>query len=125
MFESCNQGGMMRGERLRKRREDLGLSQAELGERLGIEGRAIYRYEKNQVDPSADTLAKLSQELRVTADYLLGLVDEPSEHLTEEALTPAERKLLAAFRRFDLETLMRTALESSKPNPDDEAPSST
>lgn len=89
----------MRGDRLKKRREELGLSQQELGDRIGMAYQAISRYETNRADPSAETLARIATSLEVSTDYLLGLVDAPTARLQEADLSPAERKLIHALRQ--------------------------
>lgn len=104
----------MRGDRLKQRREELGLSQADLGARLGIEAQAVYRYEKEQADPSSEVLGRFAKELEVTADYLIGLVDAPTGHLSEEALSPTERKLIAAVRKGLIVEAMEVTLELVK-----------
>lgn len=71
----------MRGDRLRSIRDMRGLSQPELGARVGVTGQQIYRYEKAENEPDADILAMLARELEVSADYLLGLVDDLQGHI--------------------------------------------
>lgn len=104
----------MRADRLRQRREELGLTQAELGERLNLEAQAIYRYEKGRNDPSSDMLAKLANELSVSADWLLGLVNEQNSHLNEADLSADERRLIDAVRRGQFVEVMATAVELAK-----------
>lgn len=89
----------MRGDRLREIREARQLSQKDLGDLSGIHQQQIYKYEKGDSDPTADTLTRIAQVLEVSTDYLLGLVDSPNQHLNEEELSPMERKLIQAVRR--------------------------
>jgi transcriptional regulator with XRE-family HTH domain len=65
------------GDRIRRRREELQLSQSELARRSGLTAAAIWQYERNERTPSSDALAKLAKSLKVSADYLLG-VREPA-----------------------------------------------
>lgn len=113
----------MRGDRLKKRREEQGMSQAELGARLGLEAQAVYRYEKSQSDPASELLGRMAVELDVTADYLLGLVDNPQDRLTEEALSPAERKLITAIRNGHIVEAMQVTLELGKRDDQSNIPS--
>lgn len=99
----------MRGDRLKEIRELRQISQRELASACGLGEKQIWRYENGKNDPEADTLARIAKELDVTADYLLGLVDDPRERLEEEELSPTERKLLSAYRRGDLKELFRVA----------------
>lgn len=59
------------GERLAKLRHDAGLSQAELGKRLGVSASAIGMYEQGRREPSLDILLALCRQFQVSADYLL------------------------------------------------------
>ena len=113
----------MRADRLKQRREELGLTQVELGARLKIEAQAIYRYEKGQSDPSADMLGRMAKELEVSSDWLLGLVGDITSHLTEADLTPTERKLIDAVRKGLFVEAMETTVELAKQNNQSEVPS--
>ncbi len=102
---------LFRGDRLRSMRDKQALSQSDLADRLGIGQNQIYRYEAGQVEPSPTILGLLAQELGVSADWLLGLTDKPSQRIEEGDLSLLERELLAAYRRGDLRDLMRIAAE--------------
>lgn len=102
-----------RGDRLRLMRERRGLSQAQLEELLGLGNTSIHRYEKNSSEPTPGVLAALSRQLGCSSDYLLGLVDEPNQHLGEAELTPDEYRLLDAFRNDDLKGIMRVAIKET------------
>lgn len=102
---------IFRGDRLRKIREARGFTQDELEARLKLGNTTVYRYEKGDAEPSPVVIGGLARELEVTADYLLGLVDDPEAHLEESELSPTERKLLSAFRRGDLRDLMKIATD--------------
>lgn len=67
---------MLFGERLRILREELGLSQKELGNKVGLERATISKYE-TQTEPleTYKTLVILSEIFDVPTDYLLGLTD--------------------------------------------------
>jgi transcriptional regulator with XRE-family HTH domain len=59
------------GERIKVRREELGLTQLQLAQALGVTPQHISVIEKNKRAPSLDSLAKLAQELGVTTDFLI------------------------------------------------------
>lgn len=65
---AANQGFPQRLKRLRK---DKGLSQAELGERVGVNYLQIGRYERGQSMPSGESLWKLADALETTTDFLM------------------------------------------------------
>ena len=104
----------MRGDRLKQRREELGMSQADLGSRLKLEPQAVYRYEKGQSDPASELLGRMATELNVTADWLLGLVERPQDRLEEAELSATERKLITALRNGHAVEAMEVTLQLSK-----------
>lgn len=55
------------GLRVLRRRQELGLTQAELAARLGIGQANIYRVENGKQNVTVDTLCKLADALGVTA----------------------------------------------------------
>lgn len=59
-------------DRLRKTREDKGLSQAQLAEKTGLQPSAISHFEAGRRSPSFDNLRVLADALGVTTDHLLG-----------------------------------------------------
>lgn len=60
---------MFSGEKLRKRREELGLSQAQLAEMLTISRPAYFNWEKDKTQPNQKNLAKLASILEVEPTY--------------------------------------------------------
>lgn len=96
----------MRGDRLRRHREEQGYTQEELSEMLGIGVTQVWRYENEKSEPTSGILSKLVKALDVSADYLLGLTDEPKGFIDVE-VTPQERRALEAFRRGDIKAIIR------------------
>ena len=68
-------------ERIAFVRKAAGLTQEQLGEKLGVTRQAVSKWESNQATPDAVTVARLCAELHVSADFvLLGINrDEPLE----------------------------------------------
>lgn len=58
------------GEHIRKRREELKLSQDVLADRTDLSGNAISRYELGTTEPGAITLYKIAAALGITTDAL-------------------------------------------------------
>jgi transcriptional regulator with XRE-family HTH domain len=80
---------MMLGSRVREARERLGLSQEQLAQQIAIERNTLWYIEAGRTKhPRADQIAALAQALQVSADYLLGLTDDP----TPAAKRPRPRK---------------------------------
>ena len=62
---------MTLGERIRKRRQAMKLTQRELGKVLGLTSQHISAIEQDKRTPSLNTLAKVAEELGVSIDYLV------------------------------------------------------
>lgn len=62
----------MIGTRLRKRRIQLGLTQQELADRLGVTKGGLSAYELNKITPNEDKLILLAGILGVSPEYLKG-----------------------------------------------------
>jgi transcriptional regulator with XRE-family HTH domain len=80
------------GKRIKSKREDLGVKQNELAERVGVSPSAINQFEKGEKKPSPDVLTKIAEELGVSTDYLLGASEEEKLFVNET--------IAAAFRDF-------------------------
>lgn len=65
------------GDRIKIKRKELGLTQAELGEKLHVTDRAVSKWESGEGDPSISLLSLLAETLNVSVDFLLtGKVEE-------------------------------------------------
>lgn len=69
----------MLGKRIRELRTKNGLTQAELGKRVGVIKQTISSWENDISNPSNEALAELAQLFGVTTDYLLGNPITPTE----------------------------------------------
>ncbi len=59
------------GDRIKEKRKEIGLTQTELGEKLGVTDRAVSKWETGESEPGVLTLAKLASVLEVSLDYLV------------------------------------------------------
>ena len=64
-------------ERLLLARRRAGLSQGDLAQRTAMYGSDISKMERGRMLPTAPRLRRLAEALGVSADYLLGLTEEP------------------------------------------------
>ncbi|MBQ9467429.1 MAG: helix-turn-helix transcriptional regulator [Clostridia bacterium] len=69
------------GERLRKLREGLNMTQVQIGEILGIPQTGIHRYENGSYTPMAETLVWYADYFDVSLDYIFGRADQPQGKL--------------------------------------------
>lgn len=92
------------GERLKEIRKARGMTQSDLAQRVSINERMFPRYEKREDEddssiPNADVVARISKVLAVSADFLLGLSDNPGNHyVSVDDLTPDEERLIRTVR---------------------------
>jgi transcriptional regulator with XRE-family HTH domain len=62
---------MALGERIRTLRKEAGWSQAELGEKAGVDSQRISRYENGRITPSLDAIVRIAEAFNVSIDHLL------------------------------------------------------
>ena len=79
------------GQRIAQKRKELGLSQEQLGEQLGVSRQAIYKWESDAALPEVEKLISLSRLFGVSVGWLLGVEEaeapeKPAGELTEEQL---------------------------------------
>ncbi len=58
-------------EKIRLLRKEKGWSQFELGEKVGVHGKHVSKWENEKFVPNLEAIRKLAQEFEVTTDYLL------------------------------------------------------
>lgn len=68
------------GDRIKYKRKELGLTQAELGRMLGVTDRAVSKWEQGEGNPDMSLITKLSTVLNVSLDYLI-TGNEPEEKI--------------------------------------------
>ncbi len=79
------------GNRIRKFREELGISQKQLAEQIGVSNSRISNWEQGINRPDADILAKLCTALNVSPSLLLGV------KLSTDELTEQERSVIKSI----------------------------
>jgi transcriptional regulator with XRE-family HTH domain len=76
------------GFRLQELRKKKGYTQTDLAKKICRAKSTVAGYETANSSPDTDTLAELAIELDTTADYLLGLIDEPNRIIYKYAQLP-------------------------------------
>lgn len=61
------------GEKLKQLRKEMGLTQKQLADQLGVTKSVVSFYELRERTPSPEVLVKLAGIFHVSADYLLGI----------------------------------------------------
>ena len=81
------------GENIRQARKNAGLTQKELGEKLGISAAAVGQFEKKNSNPHNSTVQKIAAVLEISP---LSLYDQEPSHLSSQ-----EARLLAYFHMMN------------------------
>lgn len=93
---------------LKKLREERGLSQQNLAEKIGISQQSIYKYENKKAEPDISTIIKLADFFGCTVDYLIGKTDADVIFTTEisgnnQSMTSIDLYYLNLFKRVSSE----------------------
>lgn len=80
------------GNRIKRLRKELGISQKELAERIGVSNSRVSNWEQGINRPDADILSRLCSALQTSPSLLLGI------KLTKDELTEKEWKVIRAYR---------------------------
>lgn len=84
------------GERIKARRQELGLSQRDLAKRMGYtDHTTITRVESGKVDLPMSRVAKFAEALRVSPSYIMGWEDEDKKNpATMDGMSENRMKLM-------------------------------
>lgn len=63
---------MVIGQRIKELRLEMGMTQTQLSAIVGCTQSMIARWEKEECEPTASAILKLSEALECSCDYLLG-----------------------------------------------------
>lgn len=81
------------GERIKRLRKNMGLTQSDLAEKLNLECAAVSKYETNRVPLTQESLIKLADIFNVSTDYLLGLNENKTLNQPIEIAASTKDKL--------------------------------
>ena len=104
------------GERIRRRREELGLSQSELARKVGYTSRStINKIEKDAHGISQDKIVAIARALKTTPSYLMGWEDEEVATLTAmQEETMAKFLMLSYEHQLVVRSVIDTLTEQEK-----------
>jgi len=101
---------MTTGEKIKALRLEKGMTQEELGDKLGVKKAAVHKWETGLVvNIKRSTLAKLCAVLDTTPDYLMGYKqqEEPQADPLAEQFTDMFMRLSAEQRLEIVSTMLR------------------
>lgn len=94
------------GERIKKYRKKLGMSQKELAKLIGVSNNVLSNWEQGLNRPHVDILPKLCGVLCVTPSMLLGM------NVTANGISDKEMQVLLAYRQHkELQNIVDKILE--------------
>jgi len=105
------------GARIRARRKQLGLTQAQLGASVDLSFKQIRKYEHGENRVSASKLLQLATTLDVTVDYFFDGLDGREDaleapHMEGEALAKEFQSIATVARRRAFLRLVRSIADS-------------
>lgn len=86
------------GTRIKQRREELGITQVELAQRLGVSKGAVGNYETDANSPKASIMYKIFSILQCDANYLY---QDEIGNRTSAMLSPVDQKLISLNHRLN------------------------
>ena len=91
---------MTTGEKIRQRRKELGMTQEDLGNLIGVQKAAINKYETGiVVNLKRSTISALARALHVSPVYLISSDEPPDDHI----VTPEARILAKGIDKLPQE----------------------
>lgn len=89
-------------ERLKKLREEKGISQIRLSVEVGVAQESISAYERGKAVPTCENLVKIAKYLNTSTDYLLELTDMklPYNRISLDKLSEEELNILVKYRNL-------------------------
>ncbi|MEK7326244.1 MAG: helix-turn-helix transcriptional regulator [Chloroflexota bacterium] len=103
------------GEKIKKKRRELGISQEELAERLEVTYQQVQRYENGTNRLNVENIQVIADVLEAPVSYFFG---NGRKDIMSEELTPYlpvdENRLLGYFRRIRTKNLKSLVLQVAK-----------
>lgn len=103
------------GNRLRTLRENIGLTQEEVGKLIGVTKATVNRYETEEIDIKRTIAIKLAKVLNTTPSYIMGWGDNPNtgyspsnknlntDNIFENPLNKKNNEILDMYNKLDIE----------------------
>lgn len=99
------------GERVSKLLEEIGYTQREFSEMIGVSEGALCRYLKNEREPKLEVIANMATALNTTTDYLLSGKDDKNSFAETYRLVARGVTSMTEKEKIDL---MRVLMNNGK-----------
>lgn len=94
-------------EKLKDARNEMGISQSELGDKVGVSLRSVLAYEKGAANPRPKTLLNLARVLGVSVKFLTDeTCENPVEDIEKDGYIEEAREKYGAKGARDVDTLL-------------------
>lgn len=98
------------GERIIYLMENLDMRQTELADKIGISKQSLYKYLHCKCEPRAEIIARMAVALNSSADYIVGLTDNPAplkRNSETEKVIREENELVYKYRKLSHDDKIR------------------
>lgn len=105
------------GDKVKKKRREIGISQEELAEKLGVTYQQVQRYENGMNKMNVENIQVIADTLDVPVSYFFGNGKKEKNVVSEEVmayLPVDESRLLGYFRRASTSNLKGLVLQVAK-----------
>jgi len=103
------------GQRVTIARKQKGLTQSELGTKVGTSGNIVSKYERDFITPSIDVAAKIAEVLETSIDYLVrGISPEGGVVSSDDKLQLQQFDLLSAEDKVHVLAVLDAFVTKSK-----------
>lgn len=89
--------------KLKKLRQESGISQQRLGNAIGVSQQSINQYENHNIEPEIEILRRMADYFNTSIDYIVGHTDirRKIESTEPHQLNGRESELIARFRALN------------------------
>lgn len=107
---------MTTGDRIRKRRKEIGITADDLAAEIGVDRSTVYRYENGDIEKVPITvLEPVATALHTTVAYLMGWTPEATDYEDGELIASIPQNLIYAFDG-DVKKAYRAWIARTTPN---------
>lgn len=91
-------------QNLKKLREEAGISQKTLAEKIGVSQQSINKYENHNIEPDIDTMIRIADCFDTSVDHLIGRtpIRRKIEPVYKLSLNEEEQMLIETFRTLSV-----------------------
>lgn len=108
---------MTKGERIKRKREELNISQTDLANQVGISKQTLYKYENDIVtNIPSDVIEKLAKKLECDPAYIMGWEDVVAEYDSRDVDRAIELYARYAKAIPEIRSAVDSLLKSHKPD---------